>query len=123
MLGTTVEAVRFYEREGLVPTPDRTLNGYRAYTADDVDRLRCLIGFRRLDLTLPQAAELANQCVDGRCDLMLPELARLIADKRAQVRARMDELRYLELQLVAAELELSRAGSPLITLDPKGGAR
>src|SRR5262249_37062482 len=121
-LGTSVEAVRFYERAGLVPEAQRASNGYREYDSDAVERLRCLIGFRQLDLPLPQAAALASQCVDGRCDLMVPELRRLIADKRAQVRARMAELRYLEQQLALVERDLDGAGSNLITISPKGGA-
>jgi DNA-binding transcriptional MerR regulator len=122
-LGTTVEAVRFYEREGLVPAPRRAANGYRDYDRSAIDRLRCLIGFRQLDLPLPQAAALASQCVDGRCDLMVPELERLISEKRAQVQVRLAELRYLDRQLALAQEDLHRAGSPIITISPKGGAR
>jgi DNA-binding transcriptional MerR regulator len=121
-LGTSVEAVRFYERAGIVPSARRAANGYRDYDATAVERLRCLIGFRQLDLSLPHAAALASQCVDGRCDLMVPELRRLIADKRAQVRARMAGLRYLEQQLALVERDLEGAGSNLITISRKGGA-
>jgi DNA-binding transcriptional MerR regulator len=120
-LGTSVEAVRFYEREGLVPAPRRATNGYRDYDAGALDRLRCLIGFRQLDLPLPQAAALASQCVDGRCDLMVPELERLISEKRAEVQARLAELRFLDRQLALAQDDLHRAGSPIITISPKGG--
>ena len=120
-LGTSVEAVRFYEREGLVPSARRAPNGYREYDRSAVERLRCLIGFRQLDLPLPQAAALASQCVDGRCDLMVLDLRRLIADKRVQVRTRMAELRYLDEQLALAESDLDGAASPLITISPKGG--
>ena len=121
-LGATVETVRFYERSGLVPSAARATNGYREYEANDVDRLRCLIGFRRLDLPLPKAAALASQCVDGRCDLMFSELKPLIAAKRAEVRARIAELAYLDEELAAVERELDGAGSNLITISPKGGA-
>ena len=37
--GVTVEAVRFYEREGLLPKPRRRPSGYRVYAGDIA---RCL---------------------------------------------------------------------------------
>ena len=41
-LGTTTHAVRFYERHGLLPAPERTENGYREYSEADAERLRLL---------------------------------------------------------------------------------
>lgn len=34
--GMTMEAVRFYERQGLLPSPPRTEAGYRVYADADV---------------------------------------------------------------------------------------
>jgi DNA-binding transcriptional MerR regulator len=125
-LHTTTHAVRFYEREGLVPQPARSESGYREYTEDDLDRLRCLIGFRDLDLALPDAAELASLCVDNRCDLMSDQLQRLVREKRAEVRRRIDELVHLDARLAAIEAGAGD-GAVLITIaradDQKGGAR
>lgn len=39
-LGTTTDAIRFYERCGLLPTPSRADNRYREYTGADAERLR-----------------------------------------------------------------------------------
>jgi DNA-binding transcriptional MerR regulator len=38
--GMTVEAVRFYERQGLLPKPPRTEAGYRLYADADLRRLQ-----------------------------------------------------------------------------------
>lgn len=43
--------VRFYEKEGLI-RPDRGGNGYRDYSAEDVERLRKIIVFRKLGMGL-----------------------------------------------------------------------
>lgn len=43
--------VRFYEKEGLI-CPDRSGNGYRDYSAEDVERLRKIIVFRKLGMGL-----------------------------------------------------------------------
>ena len=35
--GTSADAVRYYERIGLLPEPERTTSGYRQYDADAVE--------------------------------------------------------------------------------------
>ena len=37
--GVGIETIRFYEREGLIPNPPRTAEGYRKYSADSVLRV------------------------------------------------------------------------------------
>ena len=37
--GVSTEAIRYYERIGLIPEPQRADNGYRVYTQSDVERL------------------------------------------------------------------------------------
>lgn len=49
--GTTVETVRYYEKEGLLPEPDRSINNYRSYGATHVERLRLIRNCRALDMT------------------------------------------------------------------------
>ena len=43
--------VRFYEKEGLI-RPERSGNGYRDYSTEDVERLRKIIVFRKLGMGL-----------------------------------------------------------------------
>lgn len=49
--GTTVETVRYYEKEGLLPAPDRGLNNYRTYGHAHLERLRLIRNCRALDMT------------------------------------------------------------------------
>jgi DNA-binding transcriptional MerR regulator len=51
-VGLSPDAVRYYERVGLLPPPARTAAGYRAYQEAAVDRLRLVTGARRLGLRL-----------------------------------------------------------------------
>mgnify|MGYP006179609867 CR=1 FL=1 len=37
--GVDVETIRFYEKQGLLPTPARRENGYRVYEAVHLERL------------------------------------------------------------------------------------
>jgi len=49
--GTTVETVRYYEKEGLLPAPQRGLNNYRTYGPPHLERLRLIRNCRALDMT------------------------------------------------------------------------
>jgi DNA-binding transcriptional MerR regulator len=121
-LGTSPDALRFYERRGLLPTPARKANGYREYTDGDVERLRLLIGLRQLDLPLAQAAELSSLCAEGRCDEVSQELRHAVAEKRLGLRRRIDELHYLDRRLAHLEGDLAagRPPRPLITARKEG---
>lgn len=52
--GTPVESIRFYEREGLLPTPERASNNYRTYGARHEARLSFIRHCRSLDMTLDE---------------------------------------------------------------------
>lgn len=47
----TVETVRYYEREGLLPPPGRTAGNFRDYRSEHVERLRFIRNCRALDMS------------------------------------------------------------------------
>ena len=109
--GTTTDAIRFYERRGLMPKPSRADNRYREYTGADAERLRILIGLRQLDLPLDQAAALASMCADGQCTEVSFALREAAVAKRIELRRRISEMRYLDERLAQVESGLA-AGEP-----------
>lgn len=117
-VGMTPHAIRLYERDGLVPEPPRGLNGYREYDERDVQHLRLLVGLRRLDLPLAEAAELAGMCAAGRCNDVSAELRGMLTEKRSEIRRRIVDLHYLERRMAHLEGSLAAGESPrtLITL-------
>ena len=58
--GTTTKALRFYERAGLLPAPERTRSGYRDYSADTVARLAFIRRSQSAGLTLAQIREILD---------------------------------------------------------------
>jgi DNA-binding transcriptional MerR regulator len=56
--GVGVETVRFYQRRGLLPQPERRGSGYREYSDADRSRLVFIRRARRLGFTLGEIAEL-----------------------------------------------------------------
>ena len=110
--GTNPKAVRFYESAGLLPTPPRESNGYRSYTAADMERLRLLVGLRSLDLPLDRAGELAVLCAAGHCERVSTELRELIAQQRIEIGYRVDELAHLDERLRVLERHLAAGDLP-----------
>ncbi|HAP77468.1 MAG TPA: hypothetical protein DCR14_15480 [Acidimicrobiaceae bacterium] len=52
--GVSVDTVRFYERRGVLPAPDRMPSGYRTYTPAAVQRIRLARRLQALGLTLDE---------------------------------------------------------------------
>lgn len=110
-VGIAPSAVRFYERRGVLPTAARRDNGYRAYTEDDLCRLRLVVSLRSLGLDLAVAGRLADLCLSGQCDVMSRDLAPLISAQRVAVARSREELAALDRHLAALEVSLA-AGDP-----------
>jgi DNA-binding transcriptional MerR regulator len=53
-LGISSQAVRFYERSGLLKEPSRSESGYRQYGVDDLKRLRFIRQAKELGFTLTE---------------------------------------------------------------------
>ena len=53
-----IDTIRFYERRGLLPAPQRTASGYRLYTPDTVGRLNFIRRAKDLGFTLEEISSL-----------------------------------------------------------------
>jgi DNA-binding transcriptional MerR regulator len=56
--GVHTETIRFYEREGLMPEPDRTSGGHRLFVDADLARLRFIQRAKACGFTLREVKEL-----------------------------------------------------------------
>jgi MerR family transcriptional regulator, copper efflux regulator len=86
--GVNAQTVRYYERRGLLPQPDRTRNGYRSYGEEDLHRLRFILRSKALGFTLKEVGELVDLRVDPRRtaeDVRVRALEK-IADTEAKIR-------------------------------------
>ena len=99
--GITVDAVRYYERLGLIEPDARTEGGFRTYSGDSVHRLAFIQQAQRLGLRLREIRELlGTRGVNGRqhCERVRGLLVKRLADVDAQ----MAELRAFRRTLRAA---------------------
>ena len=88
--GTPVETIRFYEREALLPTPQRTESNYRVYTQEHADRLGFIRQCRNLDMTLDEVRVLlrfrdAPKADCGEVDSLLDEHIGHVAQRIRQL--------------------------------------
>ncbi len=58
--GLTSKAMRFYEEKGLVTPPLRTGNGYRSYSAKQLDELTLLRQARQVGFNLDECREMVS---------------------------------------------------------------
>jgi len=91
--GIPVETIRFYERVGLLPAPQRTAGNYRMYESTHAERLLFIRNCRALDLTLDDVRELLASRDDPKnhCNLN-----HLLDEQIAHVGRRIAELKGLE---------------------------
>ena len=96
--GCHLETIRYYERIGLLPSPNRTGSGYRAYGGEDVERLRFITRGRDLGFSLEEIRSLLRLTQD-------PGLSCDEVDHLARQHLRDVQTRIADLQRMATELE------------------
>ncbi len=92
-----IDTVRYYEREGLLPKPERLSSGYRIYGEGDVKRLRFVRRAKALGLTLPEIRDLLELSRSRDDDMTAMKAVAL--DKIVDVKARISELERLRIAL------------------------
>ncbi|UTW13029.1 Hg(II)-responsive transcriptional regulator [Marinobacterium rhizophilum] len=95
--GVTVETIRFYQRKGLLPVPNRLQGGIRRYGAADIRRLGFIRSAQGLGFSLEEVAQLLRLEDGSHCR----EASRLAEGKLQQVRQKLADLQRMEIALAA----------------------
>ncbi len=90
--GLTPDALRYYERLGLLPRFRRTAGGFRIYTSDVVERVRFIKQAQTIGLSLDEIRELVG-CLDHDDPEQRSAVMNLVVTKLAEVDAKLGELR------------------------------
>ncbi|MEO8155410.1 MAG: Cd(II)/Pb(II)-responsive transcriptional regulator [Rhizobacter sp.] len=101
--GTTIESIRFYEREGLIAEPARTDGNYRVYGDEHVQRLVFIRRCRSLDMALDEVRVLLGfkDAPSANCG----DVNVVLDEHIGHVTSRVQELRVLERQLRELRLQ------------------
>lgn len=106
--GLTPDAIRYYERVGLVPKPARTQGGFRVYPPDTVARLRFVKQAQQLGLELREIRDLLAPA-SGRQREQCQRVRDVLAKHLADVKARIGELEAFRATLQTALDQCDRA--------------
>jgi DNA-binding transcriptional MerR regulator len=107
--GVPAKTIRFYEAEGVVPSPARTPAGYRRYTPADVRRLRLVGRLRRLGLPLPAAGAMAKQAFASECRDYVRDVGTVLERQCEEIDQHVAELLALRAELAALAAQARRA--------------
>lgn len=102
-----IETIRFYERKGILPQPERKASGFRLYTESDLQRLNFIIMAKRHGFTLNEIKELLELRVhpQSTCD----EVREKAEHKIKVIDEKLRELKRIKkaLQTLAASCHAS----------------
>ena len=102
--GVNTSTVRYYERAGLVPDPQRAANGYRSYTAEHQTRLVFITRARNLGLSIEQIAEMLGIWDGNNCETTRTHLGEIIDNNLHELAQRI-----ADLEAFASELRHARS--------------
>jgi DNA-binding transcriptional MerR regulator len=106
-----IETIRYYEREGIVSSPSRTLGGHRLYSRANVQQLQFVLKARKMDFSLAEVKELLSlsQDTEQSCQEVLN-----MADRNLDaIQKKIEQLTRLkeELKVLAMECKNCCAGT------------
>ena len=96
-VGLSVDAIRLYERNALLPPPPRTPGGFRQYSENDVETLNFIGRVQNLGFTLKEVRELL-ELRRSRLQPCAP-VRRRLEEKLADVQQKVSDLHKLEHEL------------------------
>ena len=108
--GVTPDTIRYYEREGLLPSPQRTESGYRDYGPGVMDDLLFIKKAQALGLKLSDVREVLEISSGGKppCE----HVRATVSARLVEVEERLRELRALRATLRETLERLDRAPAP-----------
>lgn len=99
LCGVSPDTLRHYERCGLIAQPRRSINGYREYVPETLDRVRAIQAALRIGFTLKELARIFR--VRDRGGVPCREVQSLARRKLEETAIRITELRKLQSRLKA----------------------
>lgn len=112
--GVNVETIRYYQRRGLMPEPDKPSHGHRRYGGEAVKRVRFIKRAQVLGFTLEEVGSLlaldeARACAKTRG--LAAHKLQVIEDKLADLKAMRKALTALMRQ---CDIGATRGACPII---------
>ena len=106
--GIGIEALRFYEKSGLLDKPSRTFSGYRVYGPEILERLAFIKQAQALGFSLDEIRRIVEDARTGHspCD----EVREIVTRRLEELDERMRELRRYRRELADTLEEWNKVG-------------
>ncbi|MBI40322.1 MAG: heavy metal-responsive transcriptional regulator [Leptospiraceae bacterium] len=95
--GVNLQTIRYYERSGLLPAPERNESGYRQYTENALVRIRFIKKAQALGFSLKEIQELLRLRADE--NRQCKEVQDLVLSKIEELNERIVELKNAQSTL------------------------
>ncbi|OOF56445.1 MerR family transcriptional regulator [Rodentibacter caecimuris] len=121
-LNCTVETIRFYEKQGLLPAPQRTNGNFRQYNEDHLQRLSFICNCRSLNLSLNEIKTLIS--LENQTEQRTEEMNKLLDSHIKDIAKRIHELAHLRMKLIKLkEKSVANHEDPIKLLLQHSGVR
>jgi DNA-binding transcriptional MerR regulator len=104
--GVSVQTIRFYERNKLLPKPSRRLSGYREYVEADLRRLDFIRKAKALGFALEEIREILTRTGPRGCPC--GTVLEMAEQHLATIRQRIKDLQAFEKMLSSAVVDWKR---------------
>lgn len=106
--GIGIEALRFYERSGLLGKPARSANGYRLFDEGVIERLAFIKKAQTLGFSLDEIGKIISDARSGEspCD----EVREIVRLRLAELDERMREMKRYRKELAQTLVEWDEVG-------------
>jgi MerR family mercuric resistance operon transcriptional regulator len=90
--GVNVETIRYYQRKGLLPQPEKPYGSIRRYGDSDIARVKFIKFSQRLGFSLDEVAQLLKLEDGTHC----AEAAAIAESKMTDIRSRLEDLKRMQ---------------------------
>lgn len=106
--GIGIEALRFYEKSGLLDKPSRTFSGYRVYGPEILERLAFIKRAQALGFSLDEIRRIVEDARKGEspCD----EVREIVSRRLEELDERMREMRRYRKEIADTLEEWNKVG-------------
>ena len=125
--GLTVSTLRYYEKEGLLPFVNRTENGLRNFTDNDLEWIKIIECLKITGMPIKDIKTFINWCIEG--DSTIPERYKMFLDRKNTVIEQINRLKevldlinykcwYYEVALKAGTTKIHEQNKVYEDLEP-----
>lgn len=108
--GVSIDTVRYYERQRLLPRAARTGGGFRLFTPEAVERIRFIKQAQEIGLSLEEIGELLSEGGAAECQRVHDLLRAKLEDLDGKIKSMRAFRRILARHYEACERELEEHG-------------